>query len=51
MPDKQPTQIKNLDIYGNVALEWSRALKALAAPPTENLTWFLGTVRPDGRPL
>ena len=50
MPDRQPTDTKNLDIYGNAALKWSRALTALAVPPTENLTWFLGTVRPDNRP-
>ena len=50
MADREPTETTNIDIYGNAALPWSRALKALAVPPTENLTWFLGTVRPDGRP-
>lgn len=50
MRDRQPTETTNLDIYGNAALPWGSALKALSAPPTENLTWFLGTVRPDGRP-
>jgi hypothetical protein len=46
---------KNLDIYGNEAIPWSRALAALeasakseeAGPPR---TWWLGTTRPDGRP-
>ena len=50
MPDRQPTETKNLDIYGNEPLEWSRAVNAMSVPPSENLTWFLGTVRPDGRP-
>ena len=51
MSDRPPTQTTNLDIYGHAPLEWSRALNALVAlAPTENVTWFLGTVRPDGRP-
>ena len=51
MASRQPTQTTNLDIYGNDALEWSRVLDTLAAtPPSENLTWFLGTVDADGRP-
>ncbi len=50
MPEREPAQTTNLDIYGNAALPWSRAREALAYPPQENLTWFLGTVDPDGRP-
>ena len=50
MADPQPTETTNLDIYGHRALEWARVLKALSVPPSENLTWFLATVRPDGRP-
>jgi hypothetical protein len=50
MPDRQPTETSNLDIYGNPALEWNRVLKALSIPPSENLTWFLGTTDPTGRP-
>src|SRR4051794_35022781 len=51
MTRRQPTQTTNLDIYGNDALPWSRVLDTLAAtPPSENLTWFLGTVDRDGRP-
>ncbi|TMD86157.1 MAG: pyridoxamine 5'-phosphate oxidase family protein [Chloroflexi bacterium] len=43
---------KNLDIYGDPPIPWSRALEQLeAAPDTEvpRTTW-LSTVRPDGRP-
>jgi hypothetical protein len=50
VPDRQPTETRNLDIYGNAPLEWSRVLMALAVPASENLTHFVGTVRPDGRP-
>jgi hypothetical protein len=50
MADRQPIHTKNLDIYGNAVLEWNRAVRALSVPPSENLTWFLGTVRPDGLP-
>jgi hypothetical protein len=50
MAEREPAEATNLDIYGNSALPWSRALTALSGPPTADLTWFLGTVRPDGRP-
>lgn len=50
MTDREPTETKNLDGYGNPALEWSRALKALSGSPGDDLTHFVGTVRPDGRP-
>jgi pyridoxine/pyridoxamine 5'-phosphate oxidase len=43
---------KNLDIYGDPPIPWSRALKQLEAAPdtqTPRSTW-LSTVRPDGRP-
>lgn len=51
MPDTQPTDIKNLDIYGNDALDWSPIRDEIVAlAPTPRLAWFLGTVRPDGRP-
>src|SRR4030095_14869458 len=37
--------------YGDAALSWSRAHDLLAGPVTgPELTFFLGTVRPDGRP-
>ena len=50
MPDTQPTDIKNLDIYGHDPLEWSRALADLDGAPERDIAAFLGTVRPDGRP-
>ena len=40
----------NLDIYGHPPLPWSRAEKQLEAPSDTNMTYFLATVRPDGRP-
>jgi hypothetical protein len=47
---------KNLDIYGNQPIPWSRALAALEAPPTNPgepggpNTYWLATTRPDQRP-
>jgi hypothetical protein len=49
MTDRDPTDTTNLDIYGHAPLPWSRARDALAAPPGEHRTFWLGTVRPDGR--
>jgi hypothetical protein len=51
MTHTEPIAATNLDIYGHDALPWDRprdlleALSASADPP-----YFLGTVRPDGRP-
>ncbi|MGA7673333.1 MAG: pyridoxamine 5'-phosphate oxidase family protein [Nitrolancea sp.] len=40
---------KNLDMYGNEPIPWSRALAALeSANPIAS--WWLSTTRPDGRP-
>ena len=50
MSDRQPTEARNLDPYGNPPLEWSRALKVLSEPPTAQSTWFLGTVDEALRP-
>jgi len=55
MTERTPTDVTNLDIYGNEALPWSRARDQLAAPPDANNPGqdhisYLGTVRPDGRP-
>ncbi len=50
MPARTPIETKNLTIYGEPPLEWSRVLKAVSVPPSESLTWFLGTVDPDGSP-
>jgi hypothetical protein len=55
MPDREPTETTNLDIYGSAALPWSRPRDLLAAPPKPEMPGgdhpsFLGTTRPDGRP-
>jgi hypothetical protein len=48
----EPTETTNLDRYGSDALEWSRADDLLASNPADvDTPYFLGTVRPDGRPL
>lgn len=39
---------KNLDIYGDAPIPWSRALEQLEAGPAG--TFWLATTRPDGRP-
>jgi hypothetical protein len=53
-----PTSVRNLDIYGQPPLEWSRVLDRLNAGytqapdtggPNRHSSW-LATVRPDGRP-
>lgn len=50
MAERTPTDVKNLDIYGNDALDWSRGRDMLANPRGPEATFFLGTVGPDGRP-
>jgi hypothetical protein len=51
MIDRAPVETTNLDRYGNSALPWKRALDALTAvPPQPGTSFFLNTVRPDGRP-
>jgi hypothetical protein len=50
MTAREPRETTNLSRYGEAALPWSRAEEALSVPPSEDLTWFLGTVRPDGGP-
>ena len=40
----------NLDIYGHPPIPWSRAEKQLSAVGGPEVTHFLATVRPDGRP-
>ncbi len=47
---KLPTDTKNLDIYGHAPLEWERVHAQLAVLPGPERPFFLGTVRPDGRP-
>ena len=47
----EPISTRNLDQYGNPPLAWSRARQVLVADtPTADLTFFVATVRPDGRP-
>ena len=45
-------ETKNLDIYGDPVIPWSRALELLEAAPSAQppRTTWLSTVRPDGRP-
>lgn len=50
MTDRAPIEVTNLDGYGHPALPWSRPHDLLAASLTANVNFFLGTVRPDGRP-
>src|SRR5262245_62678395 len=47
----EPISTRNLDRYGSAALPWSRPRDILATDtPKEDLTFFVSTVRPDGRP-
>ena len=43
-------ETKNLDTYGHEPLTWERAQEALGASRGSGVTFFLGTVRPDGTP-
>lgn len=45
-----PSRMKNLDRYGNAELTWNRAHAAMSQGPTPEVTYFLGTCRPDGTP-
>jgi hypothetical protein len=47
----EPISIRNLDQYGSAELPWSRPRDILASDtPQADLTFFVATVRPDGRP-
>lgn len=56
MTERTPTDVKNLDIYGNPALPWSgarSAIEAVYSPKPHSDAYIaatLGTIRPDGRP-
>jgi hypothetical protein len=50
MSEPAPTDVTNLDRYGDAPLEWSRARDALATWESMDHTYFLGTCRPDGTP-
>jgi hypothetical protein len=51
MADRTPVETTNLDIYGHAVIPWKRPHDLLASGPSSiELTFFLGTMRPDGRP-
>jgi hypothetical protein len=51
MSEPEPNQVTNLDRYGFPALPWSRARDALVTGlPSPSVTFFLGTLGPDGTP-
>lgn len=51
MIEREPVEVTNLDGYGFPALPWSRPRDLLAIrTPAPDVPFFLGTVRPDGRP-
>ncbi|MCP3804053.1 pyridoxamine 5'-phosphate oxidase family protein [Allokutzneria sp. A3M-2-11 16] len=48
---KEPISSRNLDQYGHAELPWSRPRDILASDTgSADLTFFVATVRPDGRP-
>jgi hypothetical protein len=47
----EPISTRNLDRYGSAELPWSRPRDILTSEtPEADLTFFVATVRPDGRP-
>jgi hypothetical protein len=51
MADRDPIDVTNLDRYGFPPLPWSRPHDILAVGSLgPDVTFFLATVRPDGRP-
>jgi hypothetical protein len=47
----EPISTRNLDRYGSGELPWSRPREILASDtPEADLTFFVASVRPDGRP-
>ena len=51
MVDREPVETRNLDIYGDAVLPWSRPRTVLEAiDPKAHITWFLGTSGASGRP-
>jgi pyridoxamine 5'-phosphate oxidase-like protein len=49
MPNREPTETTNLDnLYGGETIPWSHPRDVLESDPW--IVFFLGTVRPDGRP-
>jgi nitroimidazol reductase NimA-like FMN-containing flavoprotein (pyridoxamine 5'-phosphate oxidase superfamily) len=49
MSHRQPIEVKNLDIYGNPAIEWSSVLERLERASGLDQPAFMGTVSPGGR--
>jgi len=43
-------ETKNLDIYGNAPIPWTRAREAMLASQGPDVTFFLATVRPEAAP-
>jgi hypothetical protein len=50
MTELTPIEATNLDIYGSQILNWSDIEDALMVRQGPEMIYFLGTVRPDGRP-
>jgi hypothetical protein len=50
MPDREPSEVTNLDRYGSAALPWSRPRDLLTTLAERDHPTYLGTTRPDGRP-
>jgi len=50
MTNRQPTDVKNLDQYGNPPLEWNQARALLDTQTESDHPAWLGTVDPDGSP-
>lgn len=51
MSERKPVETTNLDRYGSAPLSWTRSRDILAVGSLgPSVTFFLGTVRPDGRP-
>jgi hypothetical protein len=51
MVEREPSESKNLDIYGNPMIEWSQLRERFANEPLgEETPFFLGTVHPSGLP-
>jgi hypothetical protein len=50
MTNRQPTDSKNLDQYGNPPLDWDQVRALLDAQSESDHPAWLGTVDPDGRP-
>src|SRR4030088_1901080 len=50
MTDQEPTEVTNLDRYGNPVLPWSRPHDLLVSENGPLVGFFLGTIGPDARP-